>query len=219
MKLFGPSSRHARRLIVNMIRSLSFESVLDVGCGSGLLLSVVREKYRAKKWMGTDVSSNAVSIAKKNLPEGDFFVNDITLSSLPVKSDLVLCCDVLEHVEDYKSALKHIHEMTGKYFLLSTVQGQMREFEKNVGHVRNFHRDELIRDLDATGFEVVKTVEWGFPFYSPLYRTFLTIGGMEEKTCGRYGFFKKIAALTLYYIFFLNLYCYGDYLVILAKKK
>jgi hypothetical protein len=33
MKKYGPFARHLRRLIMNLLRSVSFDSVLDVSCG------------------------------------------------------------------------------------------------------------------------------------------------------------------------------------------
>jgi hypothetical protein len=33
--------------------------------------------------------------------------------------------------------------MTKKYFVIATVQGRMRGYEKNIGHVRNYELGEL----------------------------------------------------------------------------
>ena len=41
MKRYGPMSRHVRRIIKKLIRPLQFQSVMDVGCGQGSLLSPV----------------------------------------------------------------------------------------------------------------------------------------------------------------------------------
>jgi len=218
MRKYGPASRHSRRLILNSIEKLDFKSVLDIGCGNGLLLSELRKRHNVKIY-GCDISEEAVNLAKKFLQEGEFYVFDISKDFVDKKFDLVLCCDVLEHIEDYRNALLNIRKMTARYFLLTTLQGRMREFEKNVGHVRNFNKKELSDDLSNSGFEIIKIIEWGFPFYSPFYRSLFNIKGVEKFSYGEYNLFKKIISTLIYFIFYLNTSKYGDYLVILCKVK
>ena len=45
MKLYGPTARHTRRFIFKMMEGLSFESLLDAGCGTGVLLEKIQSKY------------------------------------------------------------------------------------------------------------------------------------------------------------------------------
>ncbi|MCE9646965.1 MAG: 50S ribosomal protein L11 methyltransferase [Chloroflexi bacterium] len=37
MKVYGPTARHTRRLVLKLLDGLPFESVLDAGCGTGVL--------------------------------------------------------------------------------------------------------------------------------------------------------------------------------------
>lgn len=219
MKIFGPTSRHTRRLILALLSKVKFKSVLDIGCGTGLLLSDVKKKFKNVTLFGTEISNNAVAISKKNLPNAKYFVNDISKEPPPLKSDLILCADVLEHIKNYQKAIVSISKVCNKYFLLSTIQGKMRNFEKNVGHVRNFKKKELIETLENNGFEIVKVLEWGFPFYSPIYRSLFSFKKVENMTYGKYTLFQKIIAMTIYYIFYFNSKHRGDYLIILSKRK
>ena len=104
---------------------------------------------------------------------------------------------MLEHLPDDGAALENIARMTGKYFLAASVQGRMRKFERHVGHVRNYRRGELIQKIQHTGLEVVKTVEWRFPFYSPRLRDSLEVSD-GKGTSGYYGRARKLAASALY---------------------
>ena len=47
----------------------------------------------------------------------------------------------------------------------------MRRSEAGIGHVRNYSRIELARKLELAGLEVLWVHGWGFPFYSPVYRS------------------------------------------------
>jgi trans-aconitate methyltransferase len=78
MKINGPTSRHTRRLIFNCLKGLKFESALDVGCGSGLLLSLLSMRYPVNGLFGMDIFSKAIEIARKKVPESSFFVADIS---------------------------------------------------------------------------------------------------------------------------------------------
>ena len=179
MKTYGPFSRHGRRILKEMIRPLDFRSVLDVGCGQGAFLQELQSELPHIEVHGIDISSSAVELARKRVANGRFSMLDITTKFLEEKCDLVVCSEVVEHIPDDVLALQNLRRMTGKYLLISTPQGRMREFEKQVGHVRNYAPGELVKKITANGFTVRSVVEWGFPFYSPLYRTFLEVTGQQ----------------------------------------
>ena len=161
-------------------------------------------------------SSSAIELARRRVPDGDFRVLDITRISLDTKYDLVVCSEVLEHIPNDVIAIQNIRKMTNKYLLVSTPQGRMREFEKHIGHIRNYAPGELVNKIQLSGFTVVSIVEWGFPFYSPLYRNFLDLTG-SKGTTGEFGPFRKLLAKLIYLLFLLNSSKRGDEIFVLAK--
>lgn len=219
MKKYGPMSRHVRRIIRKLIRPLTFRSVMDVGCGQGSLLLELMREFPDLEPNGTDISTAAVELARKKVPRGEFHVIDLVTDHVDRRFDLVICSEVVEHIEDDVSAMRNLHAMTGGHLLINTVQGRMRSFEAGeVGHVRNYARGELAGKLESVGFEVVRTVDWGFPFYSPLYRDFLEFTG-SKGTTGEFGAGRRFAAAALYYLFHLNLPVWGDEIFILARPR
>src|SRR5260221_628 len=98
MKRFGPMSSHTRRIIWSLVDNLSFESVLDVGCGQGSPLEYIALKRPTAKLAGVDISSAAVDLAGQRLPVATFKTLDLTKEALPQTFDLVICSDVLEHI-------------------------------------------------------------------------------------------------------------------------
>ena len=106
--------------------------------------------------------------------------------------------------------------MTGKYLLVSTPQGKMRQFEKEVGHVRNYAPGSLFDKTRMEWIHVYSVIEWGFPFYSPLYRNFLELTG-SKGTTGEFGRFRKLIARLIYLMFLLNSSKRGDEIFVLAK--
>jgi hypothetical protein len=98
------------------------------------------------------------------------------------------------------------------------VQGKMRKNETSIGHVRNYAVGELRQKIEAVGFEIAEIIEWGYPFYSPLFRDIISLlPGSQEFSYGRYDVTKKIASQILYSLFTLNRSDKGDVIFVLAK--
>lgn len=219
MKRYGPMSRHIRRNIWALIRPLQFETVLDVGCGQGSLLAELQRELPHLKLYGSDFSTSAVLMAQRQVPQAEYCVFDLERDHLNRRFDLVICSEVLEHVPDDRAALRNLAAMTGTYLVISTVQGRMRGFEAGeVGHVRNYAYGELVRKVEETGLRVRKVVEWGFPFYSPLYRDFLDLTG-SRGTTGSFGPGRKLVANLVYALFLLNSSRVGDEIFVLAERS
>jgi 2-polyprenyl-3-methyl-5-hydroxy-6-metoxy-1,4-benzoquinol methylase len=217
MKKYGPMSRHVRRIIKKLIRPLSFTSVMDVGSGQGSLLLELVEEWPHIEPNGTDISTAAVELARRRVPHGEFHLLDLAREHVDRQYDLVICSEVVEHIEDDLAAMRNLRTMTRGHLVISTVQGRMRRFEAGeVGHVRNYARGELAAKLQQAGFEVIRSVDWGFPFYSPLYRNFLELTS-SKGTTGEFGPARRMVATALYYLFHLNLPIWGDEIFILAR--
>jgi SAM-dependent methyltransferase len=217
MKRYGPFSRHIRRILKDIIRPLEIESVLDIGCGQGSLLQELCVEFPSIKPYGVDISKSAVELAIQRVPNGRFWVSDISQQPLNEKYDLVVCSEVLEHIPDDITTIQNLRQMTDKYLLISAPQGRMRRFERKVGHVRNYAPGELVKKLEENGFVIVSVLEWGFPFYSPLYRNFLEFTG-SKGTTGEFGRIRKLSSNIIYYLFELNSSKRGDEIFILAKS-
>lgn len=79
-------------------------SILDLGCGLGLLASSAKDRY-----VGVDFSGVAIEYANTHFSNGKFILDDITKFTLDVKDDefdTVVLAEVLEHFyEDDRGAL------------------------------------------------------------------------------------------------------------------
>lgn len=166
----GPLSRHVLNILTKLLSRIEFITVLDVGCGQGSRLALVQRQCPKMIGTGVDFSKVALGLAKVTHPEFSYKLLDISKQSLKTKYDLVLCLDVIEHIEDDRQALKNLRKMTRKYMILSTIKGRMRRNEPPGGHVRNYTYPDLKEKIESAGFSIIDSTEWGFPFYSPIYR-------------------------------------------------
>src|SRR3990172_7896358 len=110
MKAFGPVARHTRRLIARHLDRLwPFDSLVDIGCGNGEFLSSVRLPSPVRV-SGVDFSGAAVQRAARRL-SGAFHQLDIERQALSSTSDVGVCSEVLEHLQDDRAALRNIYRM------------------------------------------------------------------------------------------------------------
>lgn len=108
-RLFFLKYYHEKRFKEVTKRIERVESVLDIGCHSGLFTRYLVKATKAKKVYGIDVSRQAVLMAKKRIKNGIFIVANA--HKLPFKDnffDGVFCLEVLEHVEEPNKVLKEI---------------------------------------------------------------------------------------------------------------
>jgi ubiquinone/menaquinone biosynthesis C-methylase UbiE len=191
-----------------------------VGCGEGSMLVALAQAHPGAALAGVEISENAVALAQRGLPDADISALDVAAAKLNKTFDLVVCADVVEHIADDQAALNNMAAMTasGGAVVVATLQGRMRRFETDIGHMRNYGKGELAAKMTAAGLKVDKVVEWGFPFYSPLYRDLLeTIG--NRGTMGAFGTVKKLLSHLIYTVFLLNSARRGDYIFVRARKN
>ena len=86
----------------------SKDSVLDLGCGDGLSVSILI-KMGIKRVVGVDISKYLIEKAKKNNPGVKFYLGKA--ESLPFRAkqfDVVLVDSVFHHLYNYSKAIKEI---------------------------------------------------------------------------------------------------------------
>jgi 2-polyprenyl-3-methyl-5-hydroxy-6-metoxy-1,4-benzoquinol methylase len=216
MQRLGPVHRHIREDIVRRVGELDVHSILDVGCGSGENLAALAETGRYEL-SGVDISPEGIELARKRVPSAHLLsVLNVEEEPLPERFDLVKSIQVVEHIVDDVAALRNMAAMARRYVFISTLAGRMRASEVMTGHVRNYSAVELKRKLEVVGLRVVDVRGWGFPFYSPIYRSLIELlpGGPPA---GPAGAASRFVARSLYQVYRLNLPRRGDVLSALAE--
>lgn len=156
---YGVGHTYKRYFINKIIKFIenkeNISSILDLGCGEGSNTYFISTKFSADKVVGIDITEERVKKAKLNFP------------------NLVCSFDVLEHVDDWESLLHKMTVICNKYILITVPTGRMRDYEVNIGDLRNFQKGEIENFLNNNNFRTIKTFYGGFPFYSPFGRDYL----------------------------------------------
>jgi 2-polyprenyl-3-methyl-5-hydroxy-6-metoxy-1,4-benzoquinol methylase len=106
--------------LVNLTKAKTVDSILDVGCGEGFTLNRLKENRIGKKLEGIEYLQAAIDLGKKTYP--DIKITKGNIYELPYKDnefDLVLCTEVLEHLEEPEKALKELVRVSRKYLVIS----------------------------------------------------------------------------------------------------
>ncbi len=138
------------------------QSVVEVGCGAGEILVQLRARVPAATYVGHEFSPQAFAMCQSRGAPGltfydtDFFDTDSVF-------DMVMCVDVIEHVEDPFSFLRKL-KPRGRHFLFHIpldMNAQMvlrgtpiSRVRQQVGHLHYFTKDTALALLKDCGFEV-----------------------------------------------------------------
>ena len=153
--------------IASLLRSVSFEKLLDVGCGTGYLIDLLaREKQGG--FYGLDLSEKMIEAAKnKKIPGAVFVVG--TADHLPYGSesfDVVTCSQSFHHYPYQEKAMREAFRVLkrgGLYVLSDTGIGGVGAMIDNhilfkltrSGDCRTQNRRSIAKMMKKTGFEVV----------------------------------------------------------------
>jgi 2-polyprenyl-3-methyl-5-hydroxy-6-metoxy-1,4-benzoquinol methylase len=108
------------KTLAKEVKKLNISSILDAGCGEGFTLEFLRQQKIGKTYEGIDFLKTAIEIGKKMHPKIN--LKQSSIYRLPYKSnsfDIVLCTEVLEHLEEPQEALKELFRVSQKYVLVS----------------------------------------------------------------------------------------------------
>lgn len=163
-------------------------NILDLGCGVGTI-----DFYLAKMGhhvTGVDVSPDAINICKTaqkqlEFDNTNFICADIANVPIHRKFDLIICSEVIEHVEDDDGLLAKMHPLLndGGMLLLTTPSqkaplyrlGLLKNFDRRVGHLRRYTMDSLTELVSSSGFEIVTSAKTESILRNMLY-TFSILG-------------------------------------------
>ena len=160
--------------LISLARPLLPKTVLDAGCGEGFTLNKLMSNQIGQIIEGVEYIKEAITLGKKLFPNAN--IKQGSIYDLPYKDnsfDLVVCTEVLEHLEDPQKALPEIIRVSKKHIILSVpnepffrlanfLRGKyVAEFGNSPGHINHWTFFSFQKFLKKNGIKINKML---FPF-------------------------------------------------------
>ena len=163
---YSQNGKISCRDIAGQIKELPYESLLDVGCGTGYLLELLT-KQRSAHYCGADLSDEMIRVAKGKRIEGAvFIVSSADKLPYPDESfDIVTCSQSFHHYPYPEKAMQEAMRVLkpgGLYILSDTGIGGIGAWIDNhilfklmkSGDCHTTDRKGIEKMMEAAGFTV-----------------------------------------------------------------
>jgi SAM-dependent methyltransferase len=137
--------------------------LLEVGCGSGVVLGAIRSAFPELSLVGGDVDRTALEIARTRLPGVELRELDVLGLPFQEEFDVAGAFDVLEHIEDDRGALTGLHRAvrSGGGLVVTVPQHRwLWSAADQPDHHRRYARDELAGKLRHAGFTPLRATSF-----------------------------------------------------------
>ena len=175
---YGTRNPVARRLmrgfheaLEGLVQQASPATIHEIGCGEGYWVNRWRQAgFQAR---GSDFSARVIELARSNaaslgLSAEHFSVRSIyDLRADEDGADLLVCCEVLEHIEDPEAGLEALRRAAQRHVILSVprepvwrmlnmARGRyLKDLGNTPGHIQHWSRSDFIRLVERQ-FQVVE---------------------------------------------------------------
>jgi len=156
------------RSIENLVTSVSPNSFLEIGCGEGHITRILLDSTQSKIH-ATDISLSVLKETKKtfNTDRISWEVAKLETYQPIAVSDMVVCCEVLEHLTDPILGLQALSAFGSQWYLLSVPReplwrilnmmrcAYLKDFGNSPGHIQHWSKSSFVR-LVIRYFDIIK---------------------------------------------------------------
>ncbi len=154
-----------------LVRTAAPSSINEIGCGEGYW--VLRWNEQGIPARGSDFSTKVIELARENasakgLPTSLFAPQSIyDLDADRDSADLIVCCEVLEHLEHPEAGLKALQRVANKHLIVSVpreplwrvlnvVRGKyIGNLGNTPGHIQHWSKNQFMRVV-SNYFEIIE---------------------------------------------------------------
>jgi SAM-dependent methyltransferase len=133
---------------------------LEIGCGTGFVLSGIKEAFPEISLHGSEIFSSGLSFAVERLPEAQLFQMDARRIPFEGEFDVVGAFDVIEHISEDEQVLSQMHQATAPNggIMLTVPQHPFlwSQLDDHARHVRRYRAQELRSKVERAGFQVIR---------------------------------------------------------------
>ena len=140
------------------------ESFLEIGCGTGYVLSGIAQRFAFERMLGSEIFSEGLQFAARRVPQADFIQMDARQIPYWGEFDVIGAFDVLEHIEEDTAVLEQMrHALKPEGMLLITVPQHdwlWSPSDDYACHVRRYSAKDCHAKIKAAGFRIVRSTSF-----------------------------------------------------------
>ncbi len=141
-----------------------FQSLLEIGCGTGYVLSGISKHFPQTTLHGSDLFSAGLGFATVRVPSAAFMQMDARQIPFKDEFDVIGLFDVLEHINDDERVLTQVHAaLKPQGFMLLTVPQHAYLWspsDEYACHVRRYAASDIHRKIKAAGFQIARSTSF-----------------------------------------------------------
>ena len=207
-----PIDLASRRLAVATMKRLKGRPglrILDVGCSSGFILDDLREALPGAGLIGADYLRGPLEKLAERMTGIPILQFDLRRCPLPDACvDGITCLNVLEHIDDHESAMRHLFRILkpGGLAHIEVPAGPelFDIYDEHLMHHRRYRSRDVAQLARAAGFRVDRATHLGFLVYPAFWlvkrrhRDLLSLPAEEKKrlVAGRIGSTRRSVVLA-----------------------
>jgi SAM-dependent methyltransferase len=161
------------RIIVWALKKYTknFRSMLEIGCGTGFVLSHLVTKFPHANFSGSEIFAKGLDYAATRLPVANLMQMDARKIPYIKEFDVIGAFDVLEHIKEDELVLIQIHKALNENGLMVITVPQHQwlwsKADEYAFHERRYTAKELKLKITDAGFDVLKSTSF-ISFLLPL---------------------------------------------------
>lgn len=142
----------------------NFQSLLEIGCGTGYVLSGISKKFPRQTLFGSEIFIAGLGFAAERLPSAKFMQMDARSIPFENEFDVIGAFDVLEHIkEDEKVLAQMCISLKPEGLILITVPQHAwlwSPIDEYACHERRYAASDLHQKIEAAGFRVIRSTSF-----------------------------------------------------------
>jgi SAM-dependent methyltransferase len=148
--------------IVASMRPYLTGNILEVGVGHGSYCEYLGEIGR---YQGIDIDPQNVVNSRARFPTANFATGDVCSERFrsqfgPGSVDTIVCCNVIEHIEDDNRAVANMVNALSRsghlFILVPALQELYGELDRLAGHYRRYDKSLMLRACSGTPGQIIE---------------------------------------------------------------
>lgn len=164
----GPTRREVESIVLPLLAQNQDIKILDIGCGTGQLVGEISQTYAAVDYLGIDVTSEMIDIAKANNPGERIRFANVGVDDFVCEGqfDLILCTHAFPYFPNKAQAMQKMHALCkdgGMVIIVSSSTNNLKDLLANLIVKTQTSRAQypsiaqMKRMFESAGFCVTRT--------------------------------------------------------------